>query len=1409
MTATNEMLSNSDIRYNYLIGSIPDVIGELDLDGTISLISPQAYDMLGYHPDEMIGTNLITFIHPDDVPGIMKAMKKAIKSKEVILSSLRLKHKKGNYILVFAKGKLIKLDDKARLIGFIRDITELNETEKKLEESQDIFEQLNEVFLKFKEDPIFNVQLLINTAGLLLKADCGLFNITKRVNGKEVLESLVIYNEPPNFTRESDPKGHICTDIIKDNPDEVVILSNLDKTDYIKTDENVRKYNLKQYVGYVVRFNNKPLATFCVVYTENREMSKNEIFILKIMSKSASTELRRWYSRIDLQESEKKYRSLVEGLNEALYRISLPDGNYTYLSPAIKYVTGYSSKDFLDNSMLIKKIMHPDFIDYFKEKWADLLKGKVPQTYEYKIIDPDNKERWITQSNKRIFDRDGNFIAIEGLCRNITERKEVEQKLKESEDKYKNLFEKSPFAIVLINLDGRIEDCNAQTENLFGYKNEEIVGKDFLKFNIFSHDGLPKLARSFKKFIKTGVPEPSEIQIYKKNGTLAWISTYPIAIKIARSSYILVTIQDITQHKKSEEQIRYQAKLIESVSDAIISTDIDFNILSWNKAAENMYSWSAEEVIGKNISETIRVEYPYDEEKTVLKTFFREGFWQGEVIQPKKDKSKIQVYSSVKLLKDSIGNPIGAVAINRDISDLKKTEDKLRESEEKFRNITEQNLMGIGILQDNTIKYINKAMADIYGYSLEEVLNWKPMEFFKIFAPDTLEIAKEQGLKKQTGDTTQLVHYIVHGIKKTGELIWVDNFSRSITYEGRPADLVSQIDITEKVGAEQKLKESEEKYRYFFDNAQVGLFWSRNTDGKFIECNDTFARLVGYNTREECLADYIAIEHYVNLKDRDEMLEKIKLNGDIKNYEIQVSKRDSTAYWANIYARINLKENRIEGAATDITERKNMEIKLKESEAKWRSITENSPDYIMTMDKDEKITFINYTVPDLTVDEVIGKSVYDFVQEEFKESVRKHFKDVIEIGKPHRFGMGYVDKEGNQFYFDVHCGPIWEEDKIIGIINRSTDITEHKKKEEKIRLQSEIMTNMSEGVYLIRLEDFTIVYANPRFEEMFGYDPGEMIDKNAAIVNAPTDKTPEETKNEIVGILKDSGEWHGEVLNIKKDGTPFWCYANVSLFDHPEYGRVIVSIHTNITEKKEGEEERNRFFNLPLHILLVLGFDGIIQRINPGWKDILGYDETDLVGNNFIGILHPDDWEAANIEIEKLSQGSVTKHIENHYRSKDGSYRTLVWSAVANLDKKAIYAIAYDVTEQRRIEREMIESEKKIKDLIEALPIGITISNPKGELFEANSYSIKMFGFDSKEEFLKTPAINLFADPANRLQYIQLLNNGPVREFETKFKQKNGKLFWGSLTSIAKAVGGDVIIFNTIQDISQRKIDEE
>ncbi len=201
--------------------------------------------------------------------------------------------------------------------------------------------------------------------------------------------------------------------------------------------------------------------------------------------------------------------------------------------------------------------------------------------------------------------------------------------------------------------------------------------------------------------------------------------------------------------------------------------------------------------------------------------------------------------------------------------------------------------------------------------------------------------------------------------------------------------------------------------------------------------------------------------------------------------------------------------------------------------------------------------------------------------------------------------------------------------------------TERKQAEKALRLQSEIAVNMAEGVYLVGLDDVVIRYANPKFEEMFGYEPGEIVGKHASIINAPTDKSPEERAKEIMEVIYRTGKWHGEVNNIKKDGTPFWCYANVSVFEHPEYGKVLVAVHTDITERKQAEEREKRL-QQELYLssrLAAIGqlAAGVAHEINNPLTGIMGYSErllrkpADEKTKKGLEIIHSSSLRAAKI----------------------------------------------------------------------------------------------------------------------------------------------------------------------------------
>jgi len=139
-----------------------------------------------------------------------------------------------------------------------------------------------------------------------------------------------------------------------------------------------------------------------------------------------------------LRDSEERYRGLIEGLSEVVYRMKLPEGTYEYCSPAAEVVFGFTAEEVMNNHRHIRTVLHPDSVLYFDEAWSELLKGNVPPVYEYRIIDPAGQERWIVQSNKLILDAAGAPCAIEGICRNITEHRRAQQAIEEHRARLQN-----------------------------------------------------------------------------------------------------------------------------------------------------------------------------------------------------------------------------------------------------------------------------------------------------------------------------------------------------------------------------------------------------------------------------------------------------------------------------------------------------------------------------------------------------------------------------------------------------------------------------------------------------------------------------------------------------------------------------------------------------------------------------------------------------------------------------------------------------------------------------------------------------------------------------------------------------------------------------------------------------------
>ncbi len=203
--------------------------------------------------------------------------------------------------------------------------------------------------------------------------------------------------------------------------------------------------------------------------------------------------------------------------------------------------------------------------------------------------------------------------------------------------------------------------------------------------------------------------------------------------------------------------------------------------------------------------------------------------------------------------------------------------------------------------------------------------------------------------------------------------------------------------------------------------------------------------------------------------------------------------------------------------------------------------------------------------------------------------------EVKKTRKPVVLEHVHYDNHGQPRFYEIHGYPILDEkDNVRQMIEYTLDITNRKIAEQELQLHGKIVANMAEAVFLIRANDGVIVYTNPKVDDMFGYARGELIGENVSKLNTTRENNFKEIfeKN---SLLKQKGIWSGEVINVRKNGTFFWCYDIVSTFEHHAHGTLLISIRQDITERKKAEEER-----LKSHMLESIGFlaGGIAHDFN-------------------------------------------------------------------------------------------------------------------------------------------------------------------------------------------------------------------
>ncbi|MFX0074609.1 MAG: PAS domain S-box protein [Candidatus Hermodarchaeota archaeon] len=658
-----------------------------------------------------------------------------------------------------------------------------------------------------------------------------------------------------------------------------------------------------------------------------------------------------------LAESESRYRNIIENTTDVLIVTGF-DGKHIYVSPNYYELLGRTPEQI---DKLLLEYLHPEdrlkLQQLYKETFQEKYAVAPDMEFEFRIQHQEGHYIWVSSITKNYYDEEGKIIGVITSLRDINKRKEAEKNLTKSENKYRHLFESSPYIIGLINEYGTIIDCNSSISNFFALLKEDLIGRTI--YDVFSDlEENKKLITTFRGLIKKAYSEHQgksiEFKLYRSRGDFVWVYLESSFIEIDDQILIQFIMQDITEKKVIEESLResefkFRTIAEQSFMGIVIIQDGFFKY--FNDQVTKINGYSREETQNWEPYEFLKTIYPDDRQlaseqvkkkemgdnNILVNTKYRLIKKSGEMIW-------IENYSKSIIYEGRTAD----LVMSKDITDEVQADLKLKESELKFRTIAEQSFLGISIIQDGIFKYYNDKMTEINGYSRKDIQEWGPYEYLKIIHPDDRQEATEEARKNEIGDPDFITNAKYRIITKSGEVRWTESFSKTINYEGRTADLIMSKDITDEVQADLKLKESELKFRTITEQSFMGIIIIQ--DGLFKYFNKRAADVNGYSVEEINEWEPYEFMKLIHPDDKDFILDQVKKKqkGEkevINRHKYRLIKKSGEIAWMDNYSKtISFNGRPADLVITeDITEKILSEQQLKDSELKFRKIFEANP----------------------------------------------------------------------------------------------------------------------------------------------------------------------------------------------------------------------------------------------------------------------------------------------------------------------------------------------------------------------------------------------------------------------------------------------------------------------------------
>lgn len=392
----------------------------------------------------------------------------------------------------------------------------------------------------------------------------------------------------------------------------------------------------------------------------------------------------------ELRASEERLRSALEASRMGTWDWNIATGQVQW-SNGLEAMFGLAAGAFDGSFQMFSERLHPDDRDRVLAAVDQAIATGEHYKIEFRVVYPNGTVRWALSQGKVFYDQNGQPVRMAGNDIDITDRKQAETALQESESRFRQLAENIDVVFWMKEVtEGRVSYVSPAYERLWGLNSQEVYENHQAWIGYIHPADREAVDKAFQAKAAAGLFD-EEYRIILPNGQVRWVHDrcFPLQNQSGEIYRFTGIAEDITDRKQIEEMLRLQAQVLDQTHDSVVSTDLDGNITSWNKGAERVFGYTAEEVLGRPVA----LLYPSDQHmflrNQVLAPLEANGKHEVEVVNQRKSGERFDLLLSLSFLRNEHQKPIGMIGFSIDITDRKLAEDALRRSEAFNRRILE------------------------------------------------------------------------------------------------------------------------------------------------------------------------------------------------------------------------------------------------------------------------------------------------------------------------------------------------------------------------------------------------------------------------------------------------------------------------------------------------------------------------------------------------------------------------------------------------------------------------------------------------------------------------------------------------------------------------------------------------